>query len=273
MLMIFRTLTILVAAAGLGSATITENNVNNNTFNWTTHLTRGQLIEIKGINGSIRAEGTDGDDVEVIAEKSGRRFDPADVEIAVVDNGNGSTVCAVYPSKHGISPRTSSDCRPGSGGRLSTGNNDVKVEFTVRVPNGVRFIGRTVNGSIQAVHLGADVEARTVNGKINVTTTGTALAETVNGSIHAALGSAAGDTARKFRTVNGSIELELSGDVNAAFAASTVNGHIDSDFPITMHGHFMNRHVHGTVGCGGQELRISTVNGSITLRDSRALTI
>jgi len=48
----------------------------------------------------------------------------------------------------------------------------------------------------------------------------------VNGSIHATLGSAAWDGARKFTTVNGSIDVTLPLDVNADLAASTVNGSI-----------------------------------------------
>jgi len=255
--MLFRTLTILLAAAGIAAA----NDGGNNTFNWTGHLAPGQLLEIKGVNGSIHAEGTSGAEVEVTAVKSGRRHDPADVQIAVVDSDNGMTICAVYPDNHG----TPNQCRAGNGGHMNIGNNDVKVEFTVRVPNGVRFIGRTVNGGVEAAHLNADVEAHTVNGKIDVTTSGTALAETVNGSIRAALGSAAWDGARKFTTVNGSIEVELPDGINADLAASTVNGHIRSDFPITVRGRFSNRRLHGTLGSGGRELKVSTVNGSITV--------
>jgi DUF4097 and DUF4098 domain-containing protein YvlB len=104
-----------------------------------------------------------------------------------------------------------------------------------------------------------------VNGKIDVTTSGTALAETVNGSIRASLGSVAWDGARKFTTVNGSIEVELPAGINTYLAASTVNGHICSDFPITVRRRHTNRRARGTLGTGGRALKVSTVNGSITL--------
>jgi Putative adhesin len=255
--MLCRILTILLAAAGLAGAT----DGGSNTFGWSGHLDPGQLIEIKGLNGSIRAEATTGTEVEVTAEKSGRRYDPADVEIALIDNDNGLTICAIYPDHHG-SPN---ECRPGGAGHMDSGDNDVKVEFVVRVPEGVRFTGRTVNGGVQAVHLGADVEAHTVNGKIDVTTSGTAVAETVNGSIRVSLGSGAWDGARKFTTVNGSIEVKLPADINADLAASTMNGHICSDFPITVRRRSTNRRAHGTIGTGGRALKVSTVNGSITV--------
>ena len=55
--------------------------------------------------------------------------------------------------------------------------------MTVKVPAGVRFLGRTVNGGIQASGLKADAEAHTVNGGVQLESTGTARAQTVNGGI------------------------------------------------------------------------------------------
>lgn len=237
-----RILTLLAAAAGIASATATTININ--TFNWTGRVEPGQFIEIKGVNGSIRAEGSSGTDVEVTAEKSARHNDPADVEIAVVDNGDGVTICAVYPLRHG----EANGCRAGNSSPVNTGRNDVKVDFTVRVPKGVRFIGRTVSGDVEARDLDAEVEAHVVNG-----------------SIHAVMCRGALAGMRTFSTVNGSIELEVPRDINADLAARTVNGHISSDLPITIHGPFMNRCVRGTLGNGGPQLKVSTVNGSITV--------
>src|SRR5213595_1573860 len=48
--------------------------------------------------------------------------------------------------------------------------DDVRVNFTVRVPAGVRFAGHTVNGEVDAANLSGDVEAHTVNGSIRVST-------------------------------------------------------------------------------------------------------
>ena len=47
---------------------------------------------------------------------------------------------------------------------MSVRDNDVNVEFRVKVPAGVRFVGRTVNGGIEASGITADAEAHTVNG-------------------------------------------------------------------------------------------------------------
>ena len=67
-------------------------------FQWRGRVNAGQVIEIKGVNGSVRAEAASGNEVEVVAVKQGRRSDPNEVKIAVVEHGDGVTVCAVYPS-------------------------------------------------------------------------------------------------------------------------------------------------------------------------------
>ena len=226
-------------------------------FEWRGVVAAGDVIEIKGINGGVRASATSGDEVEVVAERTGRRDDPNEVRIEVVEHDDGVTICAVYP-------REGNECLPGDRGRLSARNNDVKVEFTVRVPDGVRFTGRTVNGGIRAEDLGADVLADTVNGSVNISTSGRAVANTVNGSIEAEMGRADWSSDVSFETVNGSITLTLPEDVNANVRARTVNGRIRTDLPLTVR-EVGRRRLEGTLGDGGPELELETVNGSISL--------
>ncbi len=179
-------------------------------FEWRGRIARGDEIEIKGINGSVFAEFTSENEVEVTAEKRGRRYDPDDVEIEVVEGPDGVTICAVYPSRRG----RPNECEPGSRGRMNVRNNDTRVTFIVRVPAGVRFVGRTVNGDIEAIDLQSEVEAYTVNGDIEVSTTEHATATTVNGSIGASIG-ADWNGAVEFETVNGSIVLDLPANIDA----------------------------------------------------------
>ena len=234
-------------------------------FSWHGQLTPGQSIEIKGVNGSIRAEKASGTEVTVEASKFARHSDVRSVTVQVVPHADGVTICAVYPSSDWGRPN---ECAPGSGGRMNTDNNDVRVEFTVRVPAGVRFIGRSVNGEVEADSLASDVTAHTVNGKIRIATTGWAEAKTVNGAVTARLGQTAGSRPVEFETVNGSIDLELPAAANATLHASTVNGHISTDFPLMVRGKFTGREITGSIGQGGPELNLRTVNGSIDLRRS-----
>ena len=185
------------------------------------------------------------------------------MRVEVVEHADGVTICAVYPSRKSSQPNV---CAPNGEGRMNVQDNDTQVSFKVRVPAGVRFTGRTVNGDVDAEGLGADVEAMTVNGSVKVSTTGLARARTVNGSINAAMGSADWSNELEFQTVNGGIELRFPANLSAELDAETVNGDIESDFPMTVTGRFSKRHVTGTIGGGGRELSLKTVNGSVQIR-------
>jgi hypothetical protein len=230
-------------------------------FRWTGKLAAGQAIEIKGVNGGITATGGAGGEVEVTALKKGRRSDPGEVKIEVVEHADGVTICAVYPSEG-----RANECVAGEGGRMNVRNNDVNVEFRVAVPAGVRFVGRTVNGGIEATGLKADAEAHTVNGGVELDSTGTARAQTVNGGITARSGKADWTGTLKLQTVNGGIEVTMPEGLSADVKASTVNGDISTDFPLTVTGRIAKRKLQGTIGAGGRMLEMATVNGGIELK-------
>jgi DUF4097 and DUF4098 domain-containing protein YvlB len=48
--------------------------------------------------------------------------------------------------------------------------------------------------------------------------------------------------------------------------ASTVNGGISTDFPLTVQGRFGPKRLNGRIGDGGRTLSLTTVNGEIELR-------
>jgi hypothetical protein len=199
----------------------------------------------------------------VIAHKHARRSDPDDVKIEVVPFEGGVTICAVYPTPRRA--REENSCEPGES-HSNTENNDVQVDFTVAVPKGVEFDGQTVNGEASAEGLTANVTLGTVNGGIELSTTGYAEARTVNGSIVATMGRADWTGPVEFTTVNGGITLNLPATLSTEIRAETLNGDIDSDFPMTVSGRFGPRRVRATIGQGGRTLELKTVNGSIRLR-------
>jgi hypothetical protein len=233
-----------------------------NEFRWHEALAAGKVLEIKGVNGNVEATPSSGGEVEVVAVKSARRSNPEDVRIEVVRHSEGVTICAVYPNAGG----RANTCEPGSRGHTNVRNNDTEVEFKVRVPSGVRFDGRTVNGRVEANNLTADVEATTVNGDVEVTTTGLASAKTVNGSITVVMGRADWADDLEFKTVNGSIDVSMPASLSAEVEVKTLNGEISSDFPLTVQGTFSRRHLSGTIGGGGRTLQMETVNGSVNIR-------
>jgi DUF4097 and DUF4098 domain-containing protein YvlB len=76
------------------------------------------------------------------------------------------------------------------------------------------------------------------------------------------------DESLEFATVNGGITLSLPSGASADVRASTTNGSIDSDFPISVRGRINRHHLSGTIGRGGPGLSLTTVNGNIRLRSS-----
>jgi hypothetical protein len=232
-------------------------------FQWHGRLAAGQTIEIKGINGDVRATGSSSGDVEVTAARSARRSNPDEVRIEVVPHVGGVTICAVYPAPQGRDPNR---CEPGDGSRSSTRDNDTVVHFDVRVPSGVGFVGRTVNGEVSGESLQGDAEAHTVNGSVRLTTNGLAVASTVNGSVNATMGRANWPNGATFKTVNGGIRLTLPSAFDAELHAEMLNGTLTSEFPISVITSTLRpRRLHGTIGVGGRDLNVSTVNGSIRL--------
>jgi cytoskeletal protein CcmA (bactofilin family) len=239
-----------------------------NPFHWQGKIAAGQVIEVKGVSGNINAQGVDGEQAEVTAVKSGR--DSAEVKIAVVQTSEGVTICAIYRGAE-------SDCVPGREWPSQNHDLQARVDFTVHVPRQVRFLGRTVNGGIEATDMGSHVDAITVNGSVRVSTAEWAEAKTVNGSVDAKIGKAEWPGELKFSSVNGAVNLELPASLNADAHFKTLNGNVHSEFPITIQGGF-GGHVdgHGTnmtgrIGSGGRDLDIQTVNGRIELKKTGQL--
>jgi hypothetical protein len=229
----------LAAATALGAMAT----VGTDSFRWSGKMTAGQVLEVRGVNGSIHAEGGSGDQIEVIAHKSGRWSESTGVRVEVVRHAGGILVSAVYPSG---------------------ANDDERVDFTIRMPAGAKFLGRTVNGAVEATALSADAEAHTVNGEVHISTSGAARADTVNGAITASVGQVVGGL--RLTTINGGITLRVPHDASGDVHAATKNGRISTDFPLRVRGSLSNRSIRGRLGSGGSEWSLTTVNGSICLR-------
>jgi hypothetical protein len=254
----------LLIAAFLSAATTAGSAAQD--FNWKGRIASGKRLEVKGVNGDVRAVAASGGEAIVTAAKHAHRSDPDEVEIRVVEHEDGVTICAVYPTPRRA--RRENSCEPGDRWHSSTEDNDVVVDFEVQIPTGVAFTGTTVNGEMSVEGLKADVKAGTVNGSVRVTTTGLAEASTVNGSVYVEMGRANWTDELEFSTVNGRITLIMPSKLDTEVRASTVNGEIESDYPLTISGRFGPRRLRGTIGAGGRTLNLSTVNGEIRLKKS-----
>jgi len=220
-----------------------------------------QWVWIHNSNGSVRVEPTKGDSLEVTAVKSSHRSDVASVQVVAVPYDGGVAICAVAAGSE-------ARCEPGVDFKLSPlRHNDVAVEFTVHVPRGVAVGATTVNGGVHVRGASAPIRAVTVNGDVDTeTAAGPVEAVSVNGSVRARLYGFADSGAVKLVTVNGSITVELPPHLDAVVEATAVTGSIHSDYPLPATGRLLGHKLAGTVGAGGRQVTLHTVNGSITLK-------
>lgn len=260
---------LLAAALVLGATPALAQRKTDTSFTWEGRIPDGKWLVLHDINGSIRVEGTMGDKVEVSATKSWRRGDPDDVRITVARFGEASdnvVICALWNDE------ATCDEHGYRSSRHSSRDNDVSVEFTVRLPRGVRIEASTVNGGVRVEGATSEVEARTVNGDASaISSGGPVRASTVNGDIDVRM-SELGTGDLNYSTVNGSVTLDFPDALDADVDFATVNGSLRSDYPLTVTGKLNPRRMRATIGNGGRRLKVHTVNGSISLRKASGRT-
>ena len=263
-----RTLLALSALALLTTPALSQERARErDAFRWTGQIPAGRWITVRNLNGEIRVEPSTGNQVEVTATKSWRRGDPADVRIEVNKYGPGEqdvVICALWSEE--------SYCDEDGYRHRNTGrnrrDNDVSVEFRVRVPRGVKIGASSVNGSVTVDGATSEVKVGTVNGSVEATSTGGPVeASTVNGSVFARMGRLTGSEDLNYSTVNGSIQVEFDGELtDADVEMSTVTGRFEINFPITIQGRLNPRHLRTRLGNGGRRIKLTTVNGNVELR-------
>src|SRR6516164_3743613 len=198
-------------------------------FHWQGRLKAGQTLEVINRNGQIEASAPAGDEVRVEGLRRGND-DDHELFIEVVEYSDGVTICAVHAND-----KTPGRCHRGGVSSESTRwhGNRAKINFEVQVPRGVRFNALTTNGGIR-VSMGS---------------------AKWNGELH-------------LKTTNGSVDVTLPASAEFKLDATTTNGEIQADFPITVQGSVHSKELSGTVGGGGRELRLATTNGTIKLMKS-----
>ena len=165
-------------------------------------------------------------------------------------------------------------------------NKSVSVSLDVTVPNQTDLELGTHNGSIVVADISGRINATTHNGEVATERfSGTAVLETHNGPITCR--ETSGDAKLKTHngsikafyceaapavsdisiiSHNGSIELTASPGLSARIDASTHNGSINTDLPITVRGKGTKKRLTGAIGSGEGKLYLETHNGSIRLR-------
>lgn len=262
---------IIVTAAALAAgfaapAAARAQESTQNPAHWAWKVPAGAWVNVRNLNGRIVVRGGSGDSVTVTATKRVRHGDASYVHYDVQrygDDNQSVLVCALWGENASCSP----DRYDSRGEDMGRSRNDVRVDFDVTVPPGVRVSAHTVNAEVSVTGVTSEVRAGTVNGGVEVETDGGPVsASSVNGSVHASLLHYQPTADMRFSSVNGSVIVELGNDVNADVELSTLNGRFTTDFPVTLNGRIDPRHLRATLGKGGPRIVMHTVNGNVELR-------
>jgi DUF4097 and DUF4098 domain-containing protein YvlB len=114
-----------------------------------------------------------------------------------------------------------------------------------------------LDGSLQAHTSGGGIRINRVSGYVEAKSSGGPIRATYSpGNRHGG----------ELETSGGSIEVTLDPSANLNLDASTSGGSVSSDLPVRVVGTVSHSSMHGTIGSGGEELRLHTSGGSIHIR-------
>jgi len=162
---------------------------------------------------------------------------------------------------------------------IRTGGGDVKVNHLEGETNletsGGDVKASELKGSLNARTSGGDMELRNLTGDITVKTNGGDITlENVHGRVeaHTSGGDVTASLARgnakggEIETSGGDIELRLDPAINLSLDASTSSGEVTSNLPhLSVTGETTSSRLHGTLGSGGETLRVHTNGGSVRI--------
>ena len=161
-----------------------------------------------------------------------------------------------------------------------------RVDIIIQMPREGKVNLRTGDGKIEVAGLKGDMDLHTGDGSINLDgVDGKLHATTGDGHIEAngrfdELGLKTGDghvdvraksgsslaAGWRLETGDGSVSLEVPGDLAADVDLHTSDGHIDLDMPVQAEGRVRQNEIRGKMNGGGSLLTIRTGDGSIHLR-------
>jgi len=223
------------------------------TWSQTYSLSKTGEVTIGNVNGRIEVEGTDGDKVEVQAERIAR---------AATDQ-----LAHELLPKIPINDRSTPDLVHVETGRINGFliGASFEVRYHVKAPRGATIRATTVNGGVNVTGLAGRVNAHTTNGGVVAKDiTGSLEARTVNGGVRAQFTSL-GSNDIVLGVVNGGIRVTLPEAAKATVNASWVNGGFRTTglkFDIRDSG---KRHFEGQLNGGGTQITATTVNGGVTI--------
>jgi DUF4097 and DUF4098 domain-containing protein YvlB len=226
-------------------------------FNQTYPLAETGEVRLDNVNGKVRITAWDRAEVKVNAVKLADSEEELEaVKIAIDSKPDQIRIHTKYPSRKWS---------------LWKQNNSTTVEYDITVPShAVLKEISNVNGRVEIEGVHGGVHASTVNGKLTVEgLTADAELGSVNGSVLATFDNLDGVKRASLKTVNGRVSVTLPADANAEVLAHSLNGGIHCGPALVAKKHWpVGTDLHGTLGKGGAQIHLETLNGSIQMQQA-----
>ena len=256
------------------SMRLKENETINKTF---TLSAEHKILEIDNVFGSIEVTGTQGNQVQLVVNKtlsaeSKDRMEAAKKEVTL-DITDQPDFLKLY-----VNGPFRCNCSDGCEGKHGDSGYAVKMDFQLQVPRNIEVKLRTVNfGHVHVQDVTGDFSVHNVNGSIEMlNVAGSGTAKTVNGPVKVTFRENPREKS-DFATINGNVELYFAHGLAGDFRFKTMNGHVYSDFEMTslqpqpvsaeQHGtkfvYRSDRYTGGRIGSGGPEIKAENLNGDI----------
>jgi hypothetical protein len=248
------------------------------TIRKTFNMTAAQkVLEVDNIFGSIEVTGGQGDQVQLVVNKtisaeSKDKMEAAKKEVTL-DVTDQPDFVKLY-----VNGPFRCNCNDGCNGWHGDRGYHVKMDFQLQVPRNIEVKLKTVNsGRVRVQDVTGNFSVHNVNGGIEMqNVAGSGVAKTVNGGVKVSFRENPREKS-DFGTINGNIELYFVRGLAGDFRFKTMNGSVYSDFEMTMlPAHPVSSEQHGTkfvfrtdrytggrIGSGGPEIKAENLNGDI----------
>jgi DUF4097 and DUF4098 domain-containing protein YvlB len=213
----------------------------------------GRLTVDGGVNGGVSIKGWDNASVLVRSKVEGYGPDDASAKATAAQvrvNWSAGQVSATGPEM--------------------SHDQNWAVSYEVFVPRNADLTLKTHNGGISIADVRGNIQFDAQNGGVNLKNlAGDVEGKTTNGGLNITLAGNRWDGNKlDARTTNGGINISMPTNYNAHFETATVNGHLNANFDMTVHGNVgeISRKLSTDLGSGGPTIHVETTNGGVNVK-------
>ncbi|MBX2828619.1 MAG: DUF4097 domain-containing protein [Flavobacteriaceae bacterium] len=244
------------------------------------------LLVVYNVNGSVRVEGTNGNEVSIIVEKTiegnnNRQLEQGKQEINARIETEGNIIYVYHDS-----PYTEFDLETGRFNHKGSWNHikyHYELDITIRVPKNTNLELSTINnGDIFAKRVEAnDISVSNINGAITLEDiAGKTYANALNKDINISYTKNPTKDS-KYASLNGDININVQNGLNADISFKSLNGDIYTNLETRTSNagmkmtkgkgrkgtkYKMNKNTEFQIGSGGIKMDFDVLNGDVTIK-------